>query len=346
MPAEWERHQATYLVWPHNLDTWPGKFEPIPAIFARMVAAIAHFEPVRVLVKDADQIAEVRALIRSAAGPDGEPVRLDRIELIAIPTNDSWIRDHGPIFVNRIGRNGTAATQIALDWRFNSWGEKYGAFDLDDVVPQRLGERYGFEVIEPGIVLEGGSIDVNGNGIVLTTESCLLNRNRNPQLSRTEIEEYLRVYLGVTQVLWLGDGIAGDDTDGHIDDLARFVAPDRIVTVMEDDPNDTNYAVLQENRKRLGAMRDPRGRPFAIESLPMPPALTYDGTRLPASYANFYITNGGVIMPSFDCAADEEAQATLSRLFPGRRVVPIPSTDLVWGLGAIHCLTQQHPQAG
>ncbi len=173
-----------------------------------------------------------------------------------------------------------------------------------------------------------------------------MNRNRNPQLSRTEIEEYLRVYLGVTQVLWLGDGIAGDDTDGHIDDLARFVAPDRIVTVMEDDPNDTNYAVLQENRKRLGAMRDPRGRPFAIESLPMPPALTYDGTRLPASYANFYITNGGVIMPSFDCAADEEAQATLSRLFPGRRVVPIPSTDLVWGLGAIHCLTQQHPQAG
>jgi agmatine deiminase len=346
MPAEWERHQATYLVWPHNLDTWPGKFEPIPAIFARMVAAIAHFEPVRVLVKDADRIDEVRTLIRSAAGPDGEPVRLERIELFAIPTNDSWIRDHGPIFVNRIGRNGTGAAQVALDWRFNSWGEKYGAFDLDDVVPQRLGERYGFEVIEPGIVLEGGSIDVNGNGIVLTTESCLLNRNRNPQLSRTEIEEYLQVYLGVTQVLWLGDGIAGDDTDGHIDDLARFVAPDRIVTVMEDDPSDTNYAVLQENRKRLDAMRDPRGRPFEIESLPMPPALSYDGTRLPASYANFYVTNGGVIMPSFDCAADEDAQAALSRLFPGRRVVPIPSTDLVWGLGAIHCLTQQHPQAG
>jgi agmatine deiminase len=346
MPAEWERHQATYLVWPHNLDTWPGKFEPIPAVFAQMVAAIAHFEPVRVLVKDADQIDEVRALIGSAGAPDGEPVRLDRIELIAIPTNDSWIRDHGPIFVNRVARDGTGAAQIALDWRFNSWGEKYGAYDLDDVVPIRLAERYGFEVIEPGIVLEGGSIDVNGNGIVLTTESCLLNPNRNPRLTRAEIEEYLRVYLGVSQVLWLGEGIAGDDTDGHIDDLARFVAPGRIVTVMEGDPSDTNYSVLQENRKRLSAMRDLQGRPFEIASLPMPPALSHDGTRLPASYANFYIPNGGVIMPSFNCAADEQARATLTRLFPGRRVVSIPSIDLVWGLGAIHCLTQQHPQAG
>jgi agmatine deiminase len=343
MPAEWEPHQATYIVWPHNLDTWPGKFEPIPQIFAQMASAIAHFEPLRVLVNDAGKLGEVRTMIGNAVGPDGSAVRSDRIELIAIPTNDSWIRDHGPIFVNRIADRQTGPRQIALDWRFNSWGEKYGAYDLDDVVPRRLGERYGFEVIEPGIVLEGGSVDVNGTGIVLTTESCLLNRNRNPTLSRSDIEDYLCSYLGVSQVLWLGDGIAGDDTDGHVDDLARFVAADTIVTVVEDDPSDANYAILQENYRRLIAMRDSAGNAFRVETLPMPPAIVHDGTRLPASYANFYIANGGVIMPSFGCAADERARATLARLFPGRRVVMIPSTDLVWGLGAIHCLTQQHP---
>ena len=343
MPAEWEPHLATYLVWPHNLETWPGKFETIPPVFARMAAAIAHFEPVRVLVDDAARIREVRTMIERASSPEGAPVRMDRIELIAIATNDSWIRDHGPIFVNRIAREGADTAQIGIDWRFNSWGQKYGPYDLDDVVPKRLGERYGFEVIEPGIVLEGGSIEVNGAGALLTTESCLLNKNRNPELSREQIEEYLRVYLGMTQILWLGDGIAGDDTDGHVDDLARFTARDTIVTVAEDDPADANYAALRDNLGRLRAMRDAAGRPFRVETLPMPPALDYEGTRLPASYANFYIVNGGVVMPSFECAADAQAQARLARLFPGRRVVAIPSTDLVWGLGAIHCLTQQHP---
>jgi agmatine deiminase len=342
MPAEWEPHLATYLVWPHNRDTWPKKFELIPSVFARMAAAIAHFEPVRILVNDAAKIDDVRTLIHNAPALEGTPVRPDRVEFIMIPTNDAWIRDHGPIFVNRnTGSDGPA--QIALDWHFNSWGEKYGAYDLDDVVPQQLGDHYGFEVVEPKIVLEGGSIDVNGAGALLTTESCLLNRNRNPNLSRVEIEEYLRVYLGVTQILWLGDGIAGDDTDGHVDDLARFVAPDAIVTVVEEDPADANYAPLQENLRRLRAMREAAGRPFRIETLPMPPALYYDGIRLPASYANFYIANGTVIMPSFGCVADEIARATFARLFPSRRVVAIPSTDLVWGLGAIHCLTQQHP---
>jgi agmatine deiminase len=342
MPPEWAPHSAAYLVWPHNRDTWPGKFEAIPPIFAKIAAAIAHFEPVRILVKPDADFDEVQKLILRAQTPFSQPLRSDRIELIPLATNDSWVRDHGPIFVNRIER-GVGAPQIALDWRFNSWGEKYGAFDLDDVVPRRVAERYGFEVIEPGIVLEGGSIDVNGAGTLLTTESCLLNPNRNPHLSRAEIEDYLRTYLGATQVLWLGDGIAGDDTDGHIDDLARFTAPDTIVTVVEEDPADANYTVLRENFARLSAMRDPAGRPFRIETLPMPPALYHDGTRVPASYANFYIVNGGVIMPSFDCPADAVAAATLERLFPGRRVVGIPSTDLVWGLGAIHCLTQQHP---
>jgi agmatine deiminase len=342
MPPEWAPHLATYIAWPHNLDTWPGKFEPVPAIFARMAAAIAHFEPVRILVNDSNAIGEVHSMIRGAPPPFGAPVRIDRVELIAIPTNDAWIRDYGPIFVNRTSANGAPA-QSALDWHFNSWGEKYGAFDLDDVVPQRLGRHYGFEVIEPGVVLEGGSIDVNGAGALLTTESCLLNRNRNPNLSRGEIEDCLRVYFGVEQILWLGDGIAGDDTDGHIDDLARFTAADTIATVVEDDPADANYAPLRENLERLRAMRDAAGRPFKIEKLPMPPPLYYDGTRLPASYANFLIVNGGVIMPSFDCPADAAAASALARLFPGRRVVMIPSTHLVWGLGSIHCLTQQHP---
>lgn len=338
MPAEWEPHLATYLVWPHNLDTWPGKFAPIPTAYAKMAAAIARFEPIRVMVRSADEVEPVRALIRSAIG---SPDLMRRVELIVQPTNDSWIRDHGPIFVNRIAGGGTA--QIALDWIFNSWGGKYGACDLDDAIPRRLGERYGFEVIQPGIVLEGGSIEVNGAGLLLTTESCLLNPNRNPHLSRDEIEDYLTTYLGAKKILWLGDGIAGDDTDGHIDDLARFVAPDTIVTVIEGDPADVNYAVLQENLNRLRAMRDLDGRPFRIETLPMPAPVVYEDTRLPASYANFYIANGGIVMPTFDCPADATATRTLERLFPGRRVIGVPSTDLVWGLGAMHCLTQQHP---
>jgi agmatine deiminase len=346
MPAEWEPHLATYLVWPHNLDTWPGKFEPIPQIFAHMAAAIAHFEPVRILIQGAGIAGDVRAMIERAPTPDDAPARIDRVEFAVVRTNDSWIRDYGQIFVNRIGKSiggASAPAQIALDWRFNSWGQKYGSFDLDDVVPRRLGTHYGFDVIEPGIVLEGGSIDVNGAGTLITTESCLLNPNRNPTLVRGEIEEYLRVYLGVTNILWLGDGIVGDDTDGHVDDLARFVAPNTIVTVVEEDPADVNYRVLRDNRERLRAMRDERGRPFTIAELPMPPALYYDDTRLPASYANFLIVNGGVIVPTFACAADAIAIATLSRLFPGRRVVGIPSADLVWGLGAVHCLSQQHP---
>ncbi len=348
MPPEWARHLACYLAWPHNLDTWPGKFDVIPPIYAEMVAKIARFEPVRLMVTDAAQLDDVRAMIHDAARRTEKeaPGPLLPIDIFHLPTNDAWTRDHGPIFVNRLATaapSDTGPGQIALDWRFNSWGEKYGAFDLDDVVPQKLGARYDFEVIEPGIVLEGGSIDVNGAGSLLTTESCLLNPNRNPALSRADIEDYLRTYLGVTNILWLGDGIAGDDTDGHIDDLARFVAPDTIVTVVEDDPADVNYAVLRDNLARLRAMRDQDGRPFKIETLPMPPAVIYDGTRLPASYANFYIANGAVLMPTFNAATDALAASTLSRLFPGRRVVGIPSTDLVWGLGSVHCLSQQHP---
>jgi agmatine deiminase len=341
MPAEWEPHQATYLVWPHNRETWPGKFEVIPAIFARMAAAIAEFEPLRLLVGSAAAEAVAREMIVSQAGA---PVRMDRITFVTVATNDSWIRDYGPIFLNRISA-ADAPSQVALDFLFNSWGEKYGAFDLDDAVPRRLGGIFGFEAFDAPIVLEGGSIEVDGAGTLLTTESCLLNRNRNPDLSRAEIETWLKQCFGVSKVLWLGAGIAGDDTDGHVDDLARFVAPRTIVTVVEEDPGDENYRPLSDNIRRLRSMRDAAGQALRIETLPMPPALCHDGVRVPASYANFYILNGGVIVPTFDCSQDKKAIAALERLFPGRRVVGIPSRDLVWGLGAIHCLTQQHPLA-
>jgi agmatine deiminase len=343
MPAEWEPHLATYIVWPHNLDTWPGKFEMVPPTFARMAAVLAHFEPVRILVRDAGQFRTVRHLISRAGGVDGQPVRMERIELLPIATNDSWIRDYGPIFVNRIAGSEAGSKQVAVHWRFNSWGGKYGACDLDNAVPERLADHYGFEVVETTMVLEGGSFDVNGAGLLLTTESCLLNRNRNPNMDRSAVEQNLRTYLGIERVLWLGEGIAGDDTDGHVDDLARFTAADTIVAVVEQDPADKNYAPLQDNLQRLRGMRNQSGDPFTIATLPMPKPLYWQDVRLPASYANFYIVNNGVLIPSFGCAADEIAQRTLAQLFPQRRVVPIPSTDLVWGLGAVHCLTQQHP---
>ncbi|MGH7913467.1 MAG: agmatine deiminase family protein, partial [Candidatus Binataceae bacterium] len=269
MPAEWARHLATYLVWPHNRETWPSKFEAIPPVFARMAAVIAEFEPLRLLVADAGMADAARAEILATAGP---AARLDRIAFTSVATNDSWIRDYGPIFVNRDASD-DAPARVALDFGFNSWGEKYGAFDLDDAVPRRLGERWGFEVIEPGMVLEGGSIDVDGTGTLLTTESCLLNPNRNPGLDRAEIEQRLKCWLGVSTVLWLGEGIAGDDTDGHVDDLARFVAPATAVTVIEDDPRDENYRVLADNLQRLQAMRDAQGRALTVETLPIPPAL-------------------------------------------------------------------------
>jgi agmatine deiminase len=332
MPAEWEPHRATYMTWPHNLETWPGKFDPVPAQYAAVVAALSHHETVRMLVNDESAAEQAAIVLRRT------DARMESVEFLTHATNDSWIRDYGPIFVARAD-----GARLALDWKFNSWGEKYGACDLDDVIPRRLGTRYGFDCMEVPLVLEGGSIDVNGAGSLLTTESCLLNPNRNPGTSRQEIEEYLRVYLGVSNVLWLGDGIAGDDTDGHIDDLARFVSRDAIVTVTEQDSADENYRPLGDNLKRLRAMRDQDGNPFRIETLPMPPALYHEGQRLPASYANFYIANGAVLMPTFGCPTDQEALAVLTRLFQDRQVVGLPCLDLVWGLGTIHCLTQQHP---
>jgi agmatine deiminase len=332
MPAEWEPHEATWLSWPHNLETWPGAFERVPDAFAAIVAALHRDEEVRILVGD-DALERSARAVLDRRGCEAPNVRFFRI-----PTDDAWVRDHGPIFLVD-GQGELAVT----DWIFDSWGRKYGSWDLDDVVPTRIAGMLGLPLYEPGIVLEGGSIDVDGRGALLTTEQCLLNPNRNPQLSRQEIEEALRRFLGVHRVLWLGAGIAGDDTDGHVDDLARFVSPTTVVTVVEEDPADENHRPLRDNLARLRSMTATDGRPLEIVTLPMPRPVHFDDRRLPASYANFYVGNGAVLVPTYDDPADEVACSVLAALFPGRRIARIPCRELVWGLGAAHCVTQQQP---
>jgi agmatine deiminase len=335
MPAEWEPHRGTWLSWPHKQASWPGKFGPIPAIFARMVRHLAEHEEVHINVADQSMENAVRRTLSelNSAGAN--------VHFHYNPTNDAWCRDHGPIFIQRDG--GRRREEAIVDWDYNAWGGKYPPFDLDDVIPTRIGREYGIPVFSPGMVLEGGSIDVNGRGTLLTTEACLLNPNRNPGLDQDQIESALRDYLGVSHVLWLGDGIAGDDTDGHVDDLTRFVDSSTVVTVVEEDPADENYEPLQDNLERLQRMTDEAGRPLRVVQLPMPRALYHEGQRLPASYANFYIANGVVLLPAYDPERDGEARGTLQSLFPEREVVPIDCTDLVWGLGAFHCVSQQWP---
>jgi agmatine deiminase len=335
MPAEWAPHRGTWLSWPHKEASWPGKFSPIPTIFARMVRYLADGEEVHINVAGPGMEQEIRLLLADSGAGSGN------VFFHYNPTNDAWCRDHGPIFIQR--EPSGLAEEAIVDWGFNAWGGKYPPFDLDDVIPTRIGQELGIPVYHPGIVLEGGSIDVNGQGTLLTTEACLLNPNRNPTLDRGAIEEYLRAYLGVKQILWLGDGIAGDDTDGHVDDLSRFVDATTVVTVVEDDPGDENYEPLQENLERLSRMTDQDGRPLRVVQLPMPRPLTHEEQRLPASYANFYIGNEVVLLPTYDPERDEEARAILQPLFPTREVIGIDCTDLVWGLGAFHCVTQQWP---
>jgi agmatine deiminase len=335
MPAEWEPHRGTWLSWPHKEASWPGKFGPIPGIFARMTSHLADREEVHLNVAGPAMEADVRRLLADAGA------NLGNVFFHYNPTNDAWCRDHGPIFVQR--RAGGRTEEAIVDWDYNAWGGKYPPFDLDDVIPARIGEEYGIPVLSPGIVMEGGSIEVNGRGTLLTTEACLLNPNRNPQLTRDEIESRLRDYLGVENILWLGDGIAGDDTDGHVDDLTRFVDPVTVVTVVEDDPRDENYEPLQANLERLRGMTDQDGQRLRVATLPMPGPLYHDGQRLPASYANFYIANGIVLLPTYDPSRDDQARDTLQSLFPDREVIGIDCTDLVWGLGAFHCVSQQWP---
>lgn len=334
MPAEWAPHQATWISWPHNPETWPGVLAQAEAAMAQAVAALASGETVRINVLDASHEAHVRALLGALA--DSPAIVFHRF-----PTNDAWCRDHGAIFVRDGG-----GRLAAVDCGFNAWGGKYPPWDLDDAIPARMAAALGLPRFEGGLILEGGSIDVNGAGTVLTTEQCLLNENRNPALSREQIEVALRLLLGVGQVLWLGDGIVGDDTDGHVDDVTRFVAEDKVITVVEPDRADPNHEPLAENLARLREMRLPDGRPLRVVELPMPAPVELDGTRLPASYGNFYIGNEVVLLPVFGQPADEEAGRVLAACFPGRRIVPIRANELVVGLGAFHCLTQQVPAAG
>ena len=335
MPAEWHPHESTWLTWPKDPETWPDRVTHVEEIYLKMIFALLPHETVNLLVDDEETEQQVRARCDSPAR-----LRFHRIETV-----DSWIRDYGPNFL--IGPGGEVAFN---DWIFNAWGNKYEELKKDDGIPLQLESLLRLRRFSPGIVMEGGSIEVNGAGCVLTTEQCLLNPNRNPQLSRTEIEQYLKDYLGVTKVLWLGEGIVGDDTDGHIDDIARFVAPNAIVCALEDDPLDANYEPLQENLKRLKQMTDANGRPFEIITLPMPGIVggtstsTRDLDRLPASYANFYIANNVVLLPVFGHANDARAIETLQQVFPDRRVIPINCEPLVWGMGTIHCVSQQQPR--
>jgi agmatine deiminase len=263
-----------------------------------------------------------------------------------IKTNESWCRDHGPAFVLKNGRGKSAKPQAAIvDWGFNAWGGKYPPYDDDDAVPTRIAEKFKLPVFYPGIVMEGGAVDFNGAGTVLTTESCLLNKNRNPKLSKRQIEQYLKDYYGQRQVCWLGDGIVGDDTDGHVDDLARFINPTTIVIAVEDDPKDENFEILEENRRRVRMLKDQDGRPFDVVEIPMPGVVEHDGQRLPATYVNFYFVNGALLVPTYRHRKnDRRALETLQKALPKHQVIGIDCVELIWGLGAIHCLTQQQPR--
>lgn len=336
MPAEWEPHVATWFTWPRPEGiSFPGKYEPVPAVYGQLIRHLSAVEEVHLNVWNADMEANVRLLLRQNGCP------LDRVYFHHFPAYEPWCRDHGPTFLVR-DRDGRRERAV-VDWAYNAWGNKYPPCDLDDAVPQHVAQFRKLPLFSPGIVMEGGALDVNGTGSLLTTESCLLNPNRNPHLSKGQIEEFLRDYLGVTNVLWLGDGIAGDDTDGHVDDLARFVSGNTVVTVVEEDPADENHRPLQDNLSRLQKMKDETGRPLRIVELPMPRRIEYQGQRLPASYANFYIANGLVLLPTYRDPQDARAIEILQREFPDRKVIGLDSLDLIWGLGSFHCISQQEP---
>ncbi|MEQ9265134.1 MAG: agmatine deiminase family protein [Balneolaceae bacterium] len=333
-PAEFSDHEATWLSWPHNPETWPGKIEKIFPMYCEFIKLVSEGEKVKINVRDKEMAEEAFSMIQKTGA------HMNQVYFFENPTNDAWCRDHGPAFL--INKDSSKPKMI-VDWGYNAWGGKYPPFDLDEVIPTRIGNQLKIPVAHANIVMEGGSVDFNGKGTVLTTISCLLNKNRNPQLSKEAIEEYLRNYYGVTNILWLGDGIAGDDTDGHIDDITRFVNEYTVVTVVEENRDDENYSLLQENLELLRSMKLESGEPIQIIELPMPKPVLYEGQRLPASYANFYISNKYVIVPTFEDENDEEAISILQSCFPEREVVGLNSIDIIWGLGSFHCLSQQEP---
>jgi agmatine deiminase len=336
MPAEWEKHEGTWLGWPHELTDWPGKFSPIPWAFAEMVRLLSQVERVFLLVEDGNAETRARGILKKAGA------RLESVEFFRVPTDRGWMRDSGPICVK------SAAGEVAYNsFIFNGWA-KYDNHRKDAALAKKVNARRKRRLFLPEhkdrrVVLEGGSIDVNGKGTLLTTEECLQSKTqeRNPGFTKDDYAEVFRKYLGVTNVLWLGNGIAGDDTHGHVDDLTRFVNETTVVTIVETGRDDANYKPLAENLERLRKMKDQEGQALQIEILPMPKPVYFAGQRLPASYANFYIANGLVIVPTFNDANDRAALDTLAKLFPGREVVGIHCRDLVLGLGTLHCMTQQ-----
>jgi agmatine deiminase len=333
-PAEFAPHEATWLSWPHKEASWPGKIESIYPNYSLFVKYLAESELVRINVTDESMKASAMHHLQNAG------VNMSQVQFFFHPTNDAWCRDHGPAFL--VNPNAEQKKRI-VDWGYNAWGNKYPPYDLDDVIPTLIGRHFNIPVYHPGIVMEGGSVEFNGAGTLLTSTACLLNPNRNPHLDQPQIEKYLYDYYGVQHVLWVDEGIIGDDTDGHIDDTVRFVNEDTVVTVIEEDKNDENYNLLQHNLRQLQQMRLLNGKQLNIIELPMPDAILYEDQRLPASYANFYISNKHVIVPTYQSAKDDKALRILASCFPGREVVGIDSTDIIWGLGSFHCLSQQEP---
>ncbi len=333
-PAEFAPHVATWLSWPHKEASWPGKIEAIYPFYAQFIKVLSQSEKVRINV--ANEAMKTFALkYIEQAGAD-----LSQVEFYFHPTNDAWCRDHGPAFLIN-----PAAEQkkVIVDWGYNAWGGKYPPFDLDDVIPTLIGKQFKIPVFHPGIVMEGGSVEFNGAGTLLTSTACLLNPNRNPHLNQDQIENYLHNYYGVEQILWVDEGVVGDDTDGHIDDTVRFVNEDTVLTVIEENSKDENYPLLQHNLKQLKQMRLLNGKQLNIIELPMPDAVIWEDQRLPASYANFYISNKHVIVPTFRCAKDDLALSIIQSCFKDREVIGIDSTEIIWGLGSFHCLSQQEP---
>jgi agmatine deiminase len=338
MPAEWEPHSATWLAWPHNAEDWPGRFHPIPWVYCDIIRHLTRVEDVHLLVNNAAAEQRARGMLTKVGA------NLARVHFHQWPTNRVWMRDSGPIFVKK-------DQSVAItDWRFNAWA-KYKDWQLDDQLPGKASELLALPHWKPEfhsgnrVVLEGGSIDVNGQGTLLTTEECLLSnvQQRNPGLSREDLERVFHDYLGIDQVLWMNRGIAGDDTHGHVDDITRFVDPGTIVTVTEPNTADENHLPLQENLDRLRSARDPQGQPYKVMELPMPAPVVFQKQRLPASYANFYIANGLVLVPTFNDPNDRKALNVLAEVFPDRQIIGIHSGDLVWGLGTLHCMSQQQP---
>lgn len=333
-PAEWAPHTATWLSWPHKEASWPGKINSIFTQYAQFVKVLALGEKVRINVTNQEMKNFALAHIEMA-GAD-----LKNVEFFYHQTDDAWCRDHGPAFlINPAAEN----KKVIIDWGYNAWGGKYPPFDQDDIIPTLIGDALNIPVFHPGIVMEGGSVEFNGDRTILTSTCCLLNANRNPQLTQGQIEEYLCEFYGVDQVLWVDEGIEGDDTDGHIDDTIRFVNGDTVLSVVETNIYDDNYSLLQKNLRALGNLRLLDGKQLNVIELPMPDPVIYDDMRLPASYANFYISNKHVIVPTYRCANDDIALDVIKNCYPEREVIGIDSTEIIWGLGSFHCLSQQEP---